>query len=398
MRLRLCTPAVLLTFLGFGCSAPPPDQSSYVENPTQSRAAKDEFLPTDPESPVSVDRRGELLPLSAQAPQRPTPPGELPPSEQATVDLFEEVRPSLVYITTLAQRRNLFTGVATEVPRGTGSGFVWDDVGHVVTNVHVLEGATGAQVVLHDQSTYRADLVGVSRGHDLAVLKIDAPANALQPVDIGRSEGLRVGQSVFAIGNPFGLSATLTTGIISALGREIAAVGGGTIENAIQTDAAINPGNSGGPLLDSAGRLIGVNTAIYSPSGASAGIGFAVPVDTVRRVVPQIIEKGEYSPPKLGIRVSEDLNIAARRRLGIRGVVVREVDPGTGAARAGLRGTSRAADGRLILGDVVQAVEGDAVSNLGELRTVLDRYDPGDEVVVTILRDGQILEVSIRLF
>ena len=303
-----------------------------------------------------------------------------------------------MYITTLAQRRNLFTGVATEVPRGTGSGFVWDDVGHVVTNVHVLEGATGAQVVLHDQSTYRADIVGVSRGHDLAVLKIDAPANALQPVDIGRSEGLRVGQSVFAIGNPFGLSATLTTGIISALGREIGAVGGGTIENAIQTDAAINPGNSGGPLLDSAGRLIGVNTAIYSPSGASAGIGFAVPVDTVRRVVPQIIEKGEYSPPKLGIRVSENLNIAARRRLGIRGVVIREVDPGTGAARAGLRGTSRAADGRLILGDVIQAVEGDAVSNLGELWTVLDRYDPGDEVVVTILRDGQTREVSIRLF
>ena len=312
------TPAVLLTFLGFGCSAPSPDESSDVENTTQSRAATDEFLLTDPESPVPVNRRGDLLPLSAQASQRTTPPGALPPSEQATVDLFEEVRPAIVCITTLAQRRNVFTRVATEVQRGTGSDFVWDDVEHVVTNVHVLEGATGAQGVLHDQSAYRADLIGVSRGHDLAVLKIDAPANALQPVDINRSDGLRVGQSVFAIGNSFGLSATLTTGIISALGREIAAVGGGTIENAIQTDAAINPGNSGGPLLDSAGRLIGVNTAIYSPSGASAGIGFAVPVDTIRRVVPQIIEKGEHTPPRLGIRVSEDINIAARRRLGIR--------------------------------------------------------------------------------
>jgi len=392
----LYSPAVFLAFLGLGCSAPPPGESSYVENTTQSSAAKDEFLAVDPESPAAGDRRGELLPLRAHAAERPA--ADLPPSEQATVDLFEEVAPSVVYITTLTQRRNLFTGVATEVRRGTGSGFVWDDVGHVVTNFHVLEGATGAQVVLHDQQTYRATLVGFSRWHDLAILKIDVPANVLPPVDIGRSEGLRVGQSVFAIGNPFGLTATLTTGIISALGREIAAVGGGTIEDAIQTDAAINPGNSGGPLLDSAGRLIGVNTAIYSPSGASAGIGFAVPVDTVQRVVPQIIEKGEYTPPQLGIRASEELNILVRRRLGIRGVVVREVDPGTGAARAGLRGTSRAADGRLILGDVIQAVEDNAVSNLGELSTILDRYDANDEVAVTILRDGRTREVTIRLF
>ena len=244
-------------------------------------------------------------PSAQQGAREPSPRGELTSAEQATVDLFEEVRPSVVYITTLAQRRNLFTGVATEVPRGTGSGFVWDQVGNIVTNLHVLQGATAAQIVLHDQSTYRADLVGFSRGHDLAVLRIDAPADLLRPVGIGQSDGLRVGQSIFAIGNPFGLSATLTTGIVSALGREIAAAGGGTIENMIQTDAAINPGNSGGPLLDSAGRLIGVNTAIYSPSGASAGIGFAVPVDTVRRVVPQIIENGEYTPPQLGIRVSE---------------------------------------------------------------------------------------------
>jgi len=322
----------------------------------------------------------------------------LPPAEQATVDLFEEVRPSVVYITTLTQRRNLFTGVSTEVPRGTGSGFVWDDAGHVVTNLHVLQGATAAQVVLHDQSNHRAELVGFSRGHDLAVLRIDAPADVLQPIAIGRSDDLQVGQSILAIGNPFGLSATLTTGIVSALGREIAAVGGGTIEHAIQTDAAINPGNSGGPLLDSSGRLIGVNTAIYSPSGASAGIGFAVPVDTVRRVIPQIIENGEYTPPRLGIRVSAELNAYVQTRLGINGVVILEVDSGTGADRAGLQGTSRAADGRLLLGDIIQAIDGDDVSGFGELQTVLDRYVPGDEITVTILREGQTREVGIQLF
>ena len=337
-------------------------------------------------------------PTAAQSTTEPPPRGVLPPTEQATVDLFEDARPSVVYITTLTERRNLFTGVATEVPSGTGSGFVWDETGHVVTNLHVLQGATAAQVVLHDQSNHRAELVGFSRGHDLAVLRIDAPADALLPLAIGRSDDLRVGQSIFAIGNPFGLSATLTTGIVSALGREIAAVGGGAIENAIQTDAAINPGNSGGPLLDSSGRLIGVNTAIYSPSGASAGIGFAVPVDTVRRVVPQIIESGEYTPPQLGIRVSADLNAFVRTRLGISGVAILEVDPGTGAARAGLQGTSRAADGRLMLGDIVQAIDGDEVSGLGELQTVLDRYAPGDEVTVTILREGNRRDVRIELF
>ena len=169
-----------------------------------------------------------------------------PPAEQATVDLFEDVRRSVVYITTLAQRRNLFTGVATEVPRGTGSGSVWDDAGHIVTNLHVLQNATAARVVLHDQSASRAELVGFSRAHDLAVLKIDTPAGDLQPVRTGRSDEVRAGQSIFAIGNPFGLSATLTTGIVSALGREIESAGGGAIENMIQTDAAINPGNSGG--------------------------------------------------------------------------------------------------------------------------------------------------------
>ena len=330
--------------------------------------------------------------------REPTPRGALTLAEQATIQLFEEVSPSVVYITTLAQRRNLFTGLTREVPSGTGSGFIWDAAGHIVTNLHVLEGATAAQVVLHDQSSYRAEKVGFSRAHDLAVLRIDADGGPLLPVVIGQSTDLKVGQSIYAIGNPFGLSATLTRGIVSALGREIPSAGGGRIENIIQTDADINPGNSGGPLLDSAGRLIGVNTAIYSPSGASAGIGLAVPVDTVRRVIPQIIERGEYTPPQLGIRGNEDLNTYVHRRLGIRGVVIVAIDPGTGAERAGLRGTVRAANGQLILGDVVQAIDGEPVENLGELATLLDRYKPGDQVTVTVDRDGRTREVPIQVF
>ena len=339
------------------------------------------------------------VPTDAQAAQIPeqTTRGDLTATERATIELFEDASPSVVYITTLSQRRNLFTGVATEVPRGTGTGIVWDRLGHIVTNLHVIENAAAAQIVLFDQSSYRAQLVGFSEAHDLAVMKIDAPPESLRPVDVGRSDNLRVGQNIYAIGNPFGLSATLTIGIVSALGREIPSGSGGRIENVIQTDADINPGNSGGPLLDSSGRLIGVNTAIYSPSGASAGIGLAVPVDTVRRVVPQIIADGGYVPPRLGIRTSKPLNDSVRRRLGISGVVVLAVDPGTGAAQAGLQETSRAADGRLILGDVIQAVETDPVSNLGDLQTLLDRYESGDDVRVTILRDGVQSDVTIRV-
>ena len=337
-------------------------------------------------------------PVRAAQTREPSPRGDLTTAEQATIRLFEEVGPSVVYITTLAQRRNIYTGLTSEVPSGTGSGFIWDEAGHIVTNLHVLEGADAAQIVLHDQTSYRAELVGVSSTHDLAVLRIDADDTALRPVDVGQSSDLRVGQSIFAIGNTFGLSATLTMGIVSALGRELPSAGGGRIENVIQTDADINPGNSGGPLLDSAGRLIGVNTAIYSPSGASAGIGLAVPVDTVRRVVPQIIENGVYEPPKLGISAREDLNNLVRRRLGIRGVVISTVAPGSGADGAGLRGTVRAANGSLVLGDIVQAIDGEPVDNLGELETLLDRYRPGDEVSVTVEREGDTREVQIQVF
>jgi S1-C subfamily serine protease len=220
--------------------------------------------------------------------------GDLAEDEKATIALFEKARGSVVFITTSQLVRDAWTRNVFQVPRGSGSGFIWDDAGHVVTNYHVIRGASQATVKLADGRDYAAGLVGVSEEHDIAVLRIGVGFKRPPPVPIGTSADLRVGQKVFAIGNPFGLDWTLTSGIVSALDRALPGEEpGGAIEHLIQTDAAINPGNSGGPLLDSAGRLIGINTAIYSPSGASAGIGFSVPVDTVRRVVPQLIAAGE---------------------------------------------------------------------------------------------------------
>ena len=329
--------------------------------------------------------------------EAPAAPAALRPDELAMVELFERTSPSVVYLTSLARRVDWFGRTTAEVPQGTGTGFVWDDLGHVITNYHVIRGADTVQVVLHDQATYEANFVGASPSHDLAVLRITVPAGGLQPVDIGDSEALRVGQSVYAIGNPFGLSATLTTGIVSALGRRIDGLDGTPIENVIQTDAAINRGNSGGPLLNSAGRVIGVNTQIATPSGASHGVGFAVPVNTVLRVVPELIETGQYVPPQLGIEVRHDLNRSILRRAGTTGVLVVDVTPGTGAAEAGLRGI-QVERGRLRrLGDVIQRIDGERIDSPAEMRAVLDRYRAGDEVTVTVLRDGQEREVVVRL-
>ncbi|MCY4074865.1 MAG: trypsin-like peptidase domain-containing protein, partial [Acidobacteria bacterium] len=295
-----------------------------------------------------------------------------------------------------ARRVDWFGRTTPEVPQGTGTGFIWDDAGHVITNYHVIGGASSVEVVLHDQMTYEATFVGASPSHDLAVLRISAPSSALRPVEIGDSEVLRVGQSVYAIGNPFGLSATLTTGIVSALGRRIEGTDGTPIENAIQTDAAINRGNSGGPLLNSAGRVIGVNTQIASPSGASHGVGFAVPINTVLRVVPELIATGEYVPPQLGIEINYNLNRSLLRR-GTTGVLVVDVTPGTGAAEAGLRGIEVERNRLRRLGDVIQRIDGERVRSPAEMRGVLDRYRVGDEVTVTFLRDGQEREVVVRL-
>jgi S1-C subfamily serine protease len=333
----------------------------------------------------------------ALEPRPVAPPTTMASDEQLTIDLFKKVSPSVVYITTLTQRMNMWTRNVTEIPQGTGSGFLWDDAGHVVTNFHVVRGATGAKVTLSDHSAYDATLVGVAPNQDLAVLKINAPRDKLNKLPlVGRSGDLQVGQKVYAIGDPFGLDQTLTTGIISALGRTIESVAGTPIDNAIQTDAAINPGNSGGPLLDSSGRLIGVNTAIYSPSGASAGIGFAIPVDNVNRIVPQLIKNGKVNRPDLGAVFDERLNQSVMSRLGIQGALVLGVNENSPAAAAGLKPTQRVG-GQIVLGDVIDQINGKDVRTVAELNAFLERYSAGDTVKLRVLREGEHVEVPVTL-
>jgi S1-C subfamily serine protease len=317
------------------------------------------------------------------------------PDERRTIELFRSASASVVFITTRAQRMDFWTRNVFEVPQGTGSGFLWDDQGHVVTNYHVVQNADAAKVTLGEEE-YEASFVGGTPDHDLAVLRIKAPAEKLVPLRIGTSADLLVGQKVFAIGNPFGLDHSLTTGIVSALGRTIQSVANTPIDDAIQTDAAINPGNSGGPLLDSSGRLIGVNTAIYSPSGASAGIGFAVPVDTVNRVVPQLVTYGRVARPRLGIGMDDRYSAILTRRLGVEGVLIMTVEAGSPAAEAGLRGAqvSRSA---VTPGDIIQEIEGRRVRTVNELLGRLGNHKPGDTVSLTVWRDGRTRKVSVRL-
>jgi S1-C subfamily serine protease len=334
---------------------------------------------------------------AATPPRTVTARGDLAGDEKATVELFQQAAPSVVYITNLAVRRDAFSFNVMEIPQGTGSGFLWDDAGHVVTNFHVIQTAQAAEVTLSDHSNWDARLVGVEPDKDLAVLHIDAPPDKLRAIAVGTSGDLRVGQKVFAIGNPFGLDHTLTTGIISALGREIRSVTGRSIQNVIQTDAAINPGNSGGPLLDSAGRVIGVNTAIYSPQGGSGtyvGIGFAVPVDTIRRIVPQLIEHGKVVKPGLGVVLAND-RIAYE--LGLEGVLVIDVSRGGGAEKAGLRPTRRDANGRLVLGDVIVAVGPRPVKDADDLAQALETRSVGDTVEITVLREDRRVKLEVKL-
>ena len=315
-----------------------------------------------------------------------SPRGDLAESEKSTIDLFRRSSPSVVYITTLSVREDPFRRNATAIPSGTGSGFVWDEAGHVVTNFHVIREADAARVTLSDGSVWPAELAGASPEKDVAVLLIKAPRERLNVLPVGTSRDLAVGQAVFAIGNPFGLDHTLSTGVVSGLGREIESAAKVPIQDVIQTDAAINPGNSGGPLLDSAGRLIGINTAIYSPSGASAGVGFAVPVDTVLRVVPQIIEHGRVIRPGLGVRLADP---AFARRAGVEGIIVMAVQPGQAADKAGIQGMKRdARTGQAVLGDVIVAVDGQPVTDAVSLYKVLDRHEVGQTVQVRVTRDG----------
>ena len=313
--------------------------------------------------------------------------------EQATIDIFNERASSVVHITSLESRRNQITLDVSEIPQGTGTGFIWDDAGHIVTNYHVIASGNRASVTLNDNTTYPATIVGKTPDKDLAVLHIDAPTSKLHRILIGESNKLKVGQKVLAIGNPFGLDQTLTTGVISGLGREIKSVSGRPIQDVIQTDASINPGNSGGPLLDSSGRLIGINTAIYSPSGANAGIGFAVPVDTITATVPQLIAHGKLTRPGLGINILTD-QIASGQ--GIKGVVILGVQPGGAAEKAGVVGTQQTPDGT-VLGDVIVALDNAPVATSTDLYKALDTHKVGDTVDLTVEKDGEKRTVKVTL-
>jgi S1-C subfamily serine protease len=294
----------------------------------------------------------------------------------------------------MAVRQDVFRRNVMTIPAGSGSGFVWDDQGHIVTNYHVIREADAARVTLADQSSYDAKLVGHAIDKDLAVLEISVPPAKLQPLERGTSENLAVGQQALAIGNPFGLDHTLSVGVVSGLGREIKSLADRPIFGVIQTDAAINPGNSGGPLLDSSGKLIGVNTAIYSPSGASAGIGFAVPVDTVELIVPQLIKHGKVVRPGLGIQFDP----AIQSRIGVKGVLVLGVMPDSPAEKAGIRATSRnSLTGAIVLGDIIVAIDGNKVEHQNDLFKALDDKAVGDTVKVTVKRGDQTRELAVTL-
>ena len=349
---------------------------------------------TDGDATETRPAVGEVL--AAPAPERPPVPiDRLTTEEQRDIAVFREVGPSVVNISTISlQRRNFFSLDVYEIPAGTGSGFVWDTKGHIVTNFHVVSAGRRWLVSLDDQE-YEAELVGVAEHKDLAVLKIDAPRELLRPIIVGSSSDLVVGQKVLAIGNPFGLDQTLTVGVVSAVGRELKSPGGREIRDVIQTDAAINPGNSGGPLLDSSAQLIGVNTAIYSPSGASAGISFAVPVDIVAQLVPQLIEFGEPRKPGIGVELVAD---RYARRAGVRGIIVQSVRPGGPAAAAGMRGLRQTPRGRgYEIGDIIVAVDGTPVQTIDDLVLAFEEKGVGATVKLSLIRDQREHSVDVTL-
>ena len=316
---------------------------------------------------------------------------DLNSDELAVISLFEDAAPSVVFITTSTTQRSYYSMDVTEIPKGSGTGFMWDDEGHIVTNYHVLEGGNKFMVMLSDQTSYTADIVGLAPEKDLAVLKISAPDNKIKPLSSSKSSNLKVGQSVYAIGNPFGFDQTLTTGIISALGREITAINGRKIYDVIQTDAAINPGNSGGPLLNSSGKLIGVNTAIFSPSGAYSGIGFSIPVDVVKLIVPDLIAYGQVNRPVLGVELMNE------NYVNIKGAMIGKVFKNSPADIAGLEGITRARNGQYLAGDIIKAIDDNIVTSNLDLMETLEKYQPNDIVELTYERGDNVSKVKLRL-
>ena len=363
----------------------------FISHTCSISESTDENKITAPES-LSIDNAVVADPHSNR--RTITPIKHIVTEEEATIKLFEESAPSVVFITTSTVRQDYWSRNVTEIPAGNGSGFIWDRKGHIVTNYHVIEKADRAQVTLSDQTTWDAELIGIEPNKDLAILKIKAPDTKLKPIPVATSHDLRVGQSVFAIGNPFGLDQTLTTGVISALGREIQSIGGRPIRGVIQTDAAINPGNSGGPLLDSNGRLIGVNTMIYSPSGASAGIGFSIPADEVNWVVPDIIQYGEVRRPILGINLVAEQHT---QRLKMEGALILDVVPDSPADKFGLQATKKDLRGNIILGDLITQINNEVISTNADLFLALEKYNPGDTVRVGYIRKDEVKSVNLIL-
>ncbi len=318
--------------------------------------------------------------------------GNVADFEKLTIDIFQRAAPSVVQVAgrAAAASPEMFAEQDESRVQG-GSGFVWDRAGHIVTNNHVVQGAAELAVRFSSGEVARAQLVGGSANYDLAVIRVTGVRNLPPPLQVGSSADLKVGQAAFAIGNPFGLDQSLTTGIISALSRRLPTSGGREVANVIQTDAAINPGNSGGPLLDSAGRLIGVNTAIFSPSGTYAGIGFAIPVDVVNRVVPQLIRSGRVPVAGIGIQAGSD---AAASQTGINGVPIIRTVPGSPAERAGLRGVNMQTGQ---LGDVIVGVNGKPVRRLAELTDLLEQAGVGATVQLEVMRGGSRTTMPVQV-
>jgi S1-C subfamily serine protease len=378
MNIKNIIIAIIVLSLGFLIG------SNFKNKNTDADALSAEIKNTNDQSNLQQDgHRRDVSPMQY-----------LTSSEQATIDLFEKSAPSVCFITTINSREDQWTRNVTEVPRGTGSGFIWDENGHIITNFHVIEGGNKFKVTLSDGSSWVAVVVGVEPNKDLAVLKIDVPQVKLKPIPVGQSSTLRVGQSVYAIGNPFGLDQSLTTGVISALGREIKSLTGRPIRDVIQTDAAINPGNSGGPLLDSSGRLIGVNTMIYSPSGASAGIGFSIPVDEVNWVVSDLIKYGKLKRPVLGVEL---LPTQYAQNWGVEGAMILSLTANGGAAKAGLKALNRNNSGEIIFGDIITAINNQKVTSNNDLILTLEKYNPGEKVKVEFLRDNNLRQVMVTL-
>jgi len=380
MNHNTLTAALVVGALSCAESLPPPFASA---SPQPSAPA------SSPEEPTA----------SRPAPAEVTPAVPAPSAnayiedERNTIDVFEAASRATVFVSQRQVVRDFSRGMI-EVPRGSGTGFVWDDRGHVVTNFHVVDGAQALTVTLTDGADYAATFVGGEPRKDIAVLRIDAPTDKLVAIRLPPDgHELRVGQKAIAIGNPFGLDSTLTVGVVSALGRDVEGYGGVTIRDMVQTDASINPGNSGGPLLDSQGRLLGMNTMIFSRSGASAGIGFAVPTPTIKRVVSQIIEHGRVLNVGLGVTLLQDMQA---RRLGIRGVIIRDVSHGSPAAAAGLLGMRRTTRG-MALGDVIVAIDDQPIQRYDDLYQVMDAREPGQVVQVGIVRDGQRLDIPVEV-